>query len=331
MYGENVKSNTPLVRLDVLELMELIKDENSDLATRTNYLRSILEVSEKKYNELKVNLPFYTSAVFHPGFRTKENFAAINILIIDLDDLDGSVQEVSDALIRDQSIWFFHLSPSGKGLKVGFKIEENIYDSYLFKELFIRHSYYWSEKHGLRMHVDFKCFDVTRASFLCHDSNFYLNNDSVPINIDSTLELEYPDLSENKMQDVEKLSTQSSEEKSNHSYSLTEAINIIKQKLGKKIIVPKEEREIFVPEEVKILLEKSKAILTENEIEIVEINPIQYGNQITLLFRNVWAELNVFFGRRGFSIVISNKKGSNRELAELSRDILNISINQSIG
>jgi hypothetical protein len=58
-------------------------------------------------------------------------------------------------------------------------------------------------------------------------------------------------------------------------------------------------------------------------ITILEVIPIQYGKKIKFGVKHFWAEINVFHGKRGFSVVKTPKNGSNEELTQIAFDLVN--------
>ncbi len=67
-------------------------------------------------------------------------------------------------------------------------------------------------------------------------------------------------------------------------------------------------------------------LITKTGIMITGERSIQYGKQLALVGNQRSAELNIFFGRRGFSVTESTRRGTSRELShmigELVRDYL---------
>ena len=85
-------------------------------------------------------------------------------------------------------------------------------------------------------------------------------------------------------------------------------------------------QEIYVPSEIKAIFEGLKTSVEETGIELYETRDIQYGMKLCFRVNLVLAELNLFFGKRGFSVVESPKRGTSKELngmiAELVRDYI---------
>ncbi|HKK87425.1 MAG TPA: hypothetical protein VJ917_01160, partial [Saprospiraceae bacterium] len=58
------------------------------------------------------------------------------------------------------------------------------------------------------------------------------------------------------------------------------------------------------------------------DIQLIETHPIQYGRKIKVGIPNAWAEVNVFYGKKGYSIVATTKRNSDHELAQMTREVL---------
>ena len=52
------------------------------------------------------------------------------------------------------------------------------------------------------------------------------------------------------------------------------------------------------------------------------VNNINYGKKMVFVINNIWAEINIFYGKKGFSVVKTPKHGSNSELADIVQKIL---------
>lgn len=53
-------------------------------------------------------------------------------------------------------------------------------------------------------------------------------------------------------------------------------------------------------------------------LELYETEPIQYGRKIRIKTGRMFAEINIFYGKRGFTVVKTNKSGTNEALADLA-------------
>lgn len=58
------------------------------------------------------------------------------------------------------------------------------------------------------------------------------------------------------------------------------------------------------------------------EIKTETIKNINYGKQFKFMVGNIWTEINLFYGKKGFTIVKTSKNNSNSELANTCLNIL---------
>lgn len=95
----------------------------------------------------------------------------------------------------------------------------------------------------------------------------------------------------------------------------------IKQRLNPNARQPRQ-KNYFVPQEVDHAMGSLQEKLAEYEMQIVETLPIHYGKKVKVKAGNYWAEINIFYGKRGFSVVKTTKTGSNSELADLAATVI---------
>ena len=95
----------------------------------------------------------------------------------------------------------------------------------------------------------------------------------------------------------------------------------IKQKLNPKI-KKRKEKNIYVPEKLNTIIDKIKERTEEFNIKIIEIININYGKQIRFELKHYWGELNIFYGKKGFSLVKSAKQKCNAELNDIMYKII---------
>ena len=137
----------------------------------TSDLRALKD--KKSRDAYKINKLDYVT--FSGEFRTRSAKGLIKhsgLFCIDLDDLDDS-EKIKSKVIDLLPPSLIFTSPSGKGLKVIYKI--NINDAEHIKYY---HAFEVFFKEQLNLVIDDKCKDVPRACFLCHDSEAYYNEDA---------------------------------------------------------------------------------------------------------------------------------------------------------
>ena len=86
--------------------------------------------------------------------------------------------------------------------------------------------------------------------------------------------------------------------------------------------IQKPRKEVVQPVEFDLIWTQLASYLEESEMKIEKVIPISYGRQIRIRAEVYWAEINIFFGKRGFSVVPTTKTGSNPMLAKIAHEIL---------
>ena len=147
----------------------------------------------KKADGLKSKLPAFTISATYTGKRKKENVKSYSgLLHLDYDKLDN-VQDVKSKIISNPYTYAAFVSPSGKGLKVLVKCDNDLSThTYAFNAL---RSYY---DNLLDVASDKSIKDVLRLCFVSYDSDMYLNKNSKVFNYQS-----YPNNETKSRKDLE--------------------------------------------------------------------------------------------------------------------------------
>jgi len=85
---------------------------------------------------------------------------------------------------------------------------------------------------------------------------------------------------------------------------------------------PRPAKQYYLPPEIDEKLPLIEQWLHDAAIEIIHTEPINYGKKLRIGAGTLWAELNVFYGKNGFTVVKTPKSGSHPELAELAWQLL---------
>jgi hypothetical protein len=188
-YPGPIKNVKPKCEINIVEVFRLIKEDQT-LKERTEYVRS---KTGQSFKDEKEKLCYVT---FGGSFTTRADknlIAASKYYVADLDHLKNPI-EVKGKLINDHEIRpvGILISPSSEGLKVVFKIDPALIDieakSNRMRKVFYTLNNYFSLNYADVITPDDKgnfidpaCKDVSRATFLCHDSEAYFNPDETSV------------------------------------------------------------------------------------------------------------------------------------------------------
>jgi len=140
------------------------------------------EEGKKAARPLKANLP---AILFSGRFKQREDSGIrqhSGILVADLDELDCPIPELRATLKEDPHVIFVFLSPTGSGLKVGFKVPA---DADRHAASFAAVDAHVKQEYG--EDIDPACRNLSRLCFTSHDPDLYVNWESVDLEVPDTI------------------------------------------------------------------------------------------------------------------------------------------------
>ena len=81
--------------------------------------------------------------------------------------------------------------------------------------------------------------------------------------------------------------------------------------------------EPYVPQQLDEIMNELKKYVEDTGIMLYEVKNIQYGKKLRFKMGQKLAEINLFYGKHGFSVVQSPKTGTSAELNELMSQLVN--------
>lgn len=318
-----------LNKISLFDLYQKISRPSNELESIINTLRTILSIDPQKYRKLKTQLPYFCTSIFNPAFRKSDNFASTQYLVLDFDHIaeaNINIAELKQRIGDDERVALLFVSPGGNGLKVLFKLSEKCFDKgkyTMFYKLFAKK---FSDKYNIMQIIDIRTADVARACFLSVDTDAIYNPVPLPIiisdyiNFNNLDEIKFAEniISEINVEDKKKKKEQN-EQKEN---ALPDDILLqIKKKLNPNIKV-KKKKQIFVPEKLNEVIQKIEEKSNEVGLKMAVVTNINYGKKIKFEAGQYWCEINIFYGKKGFSIVKTPKNGSSTELADTANLLL---------
>ncbi len=319
------RSDSQLTPVSFSKLFAKIKEPSTDFITAIERLRTLQTINQAAYREEKKNLPFFTCGSFSPPLRHSGNFGSVESLVLDIDHLSEkelTPDQVKNQLKQDIRVVMAFVSPGYDGVKVLLQLESPCYDAALYSVFYRRLALGFSREHGLEQVIDKRTCDVTRVCFMSYDPEIYFNpgaqsiriSDYADVNNELTLleqEREVSHHLEQKVPDKVKMSTGPDKE----------TLALIRQKLN-PAARPALKPPVYVPEELNSVASLIEKRIGEFDLNLSSVTNIQYGKKMKFEKDFWWAELNIFYGKRGFSVVPTPKRGSNVELAELAREVV---------
>ena len=308
-YGKDCKkSNVPLQQISLVDLYTMIKESDLDLRDFTRNLRSVLRYSKERYRAMKTGLPFFSCSFFEPPFRGIHNFQYASGLIIDIDSDAPLAQALISRLRADLRIVVGYISPSYMGIKLLFLFDQPIMDANQYTAVYKYFSHEFATTYHLDDKIDTKNCDVSRISFICHDEKAWYNPDAIHVDwqgiVTPTLDTFLPAVA-----------------RPAHKDDLPPSIyKQILQKLDTRPKIAKADTPLH--KDIEEVLPEIKKELQGYDIFIKEVESIQYGAKLKIYRDKDHGELNIYTGKQGYKALSSPRKGTNPELNEVARHII---------
>lgn len=325
MYGKHITAAAdPLHRVELERVMRGIRQPKPTLRDRIEQLRTVASVDVARYRELKKGLPYVVCGIFHPAIRRREHFATIEGFLLDLDHLSEHAFDparLSEKMSRLPQPMAGFLSPGGDGLKLLFRLSEPCRDESRYRSFYKLFATRFAREHSLEQVVDYQTCDVTRACFLSYDPNAFYRPDAEAVVMDHYLAEELSLPVREELREAERVIRQS-ETTAAPTGPDADTLEQIRRKLnpGRR---PKKRPDVIQPERIREALAYFEEHLQTYALSLEQSEPINYGRKLRLAAAGgIWCELNLFYGKRGFTVVKTTKSGSNAELATLAASVL---------
>jgi len=325
--GNNItQANDPLQKINIYQLHSLLTS-NEDLKQKSIPLKQLYLIDKSSYNQAKRKLPYVVPSIFSPPFRLKTNFGFSQLLILDIDHIsqtNKTTSEIKQLIIKDPRVLLLFTSPSGDGLKVFFLLKERCSSDIIYSNFYKQFAQQFAAQYNLITSIDKSTSDVTRACFLSFDPHTYFNPQNVePININIE-----PSIFTNNSSD-------------NNNSTIPDQSDLPtpknKQELPKEIY--DEIRKTLNPQAFEKELKKQNNVIVTNELKTIEplihqklqeirhiqnfsIKRISYGLQININVHNTIGEINLYHGKKGFSIVLSTRTNTHSDTSLLLKHIV---------
>lgn len=337
LSGKNIQTaGEELQKIHTEHLYHSIRNPKPELEASIRHLRIVRTLDPKQYALLKRQLPYVVCGIFSPALRRTEHFAYIQHFILDADHLSAKelqAEEVRRKIEADNRVVLSFLSPSQDGLKIMFRLAERCYDPGLFSLFYKAFLRSFSAQYNLEQVIDARTCDVTRACFLSADPEAYYNPDAIPIDLNAYIDTTNPAaLFETKHQ-LDKETTHESESTEallHEKEPEDEIMEQIKQMLGvKRAKLAKTKPAFETPPAIDHILAGLVDYVTNQGITYLSGDNIQYGKKLHFQLGKKQAEINLFHGKRGFSVVKTPKYGTSPELNDMVATLIQLYIHEN--
>jgi hypothetical protein len=303
-FGNNIKDATEIpLLIDMDTLVEKIKTD-AEVERKTETVRKIYKISKEHYRNIKTTLPYFSCSSFGGKTRKFDHFEMAFGWVIDLDGQNLEDLALFKKCLSDPRVALAYESPSSFGIKLVFLFQEPMTDETYYTQAYKSFANQFALLYHLFSYIDQKNCDVSRVSFICHDSSCIYNKDYIAINPD-----DYKNELTKVLTKVEK-----------DENLPTEVYSKIMYRLGTR---PKpSQKQWYVSEELNNIVQPVREVLLKEQIEVKEVESIAYGIKVLLQHQNNKGEIIIYYGKRGYKVVTSPKQGTLPQLNDLARQII---------
>jgi hypothetical protein len=320
-FGNQLTAQEPLVKRGLSAVFHHIQTGSDGLAEQTQRLRRIQALDPKSYQGLKTHLPYFIGASFREGIRRTDHLEAVFACVLDLDHLHQPerLQELKRYLAGLPEVALAYTSPGGQGIKLLFGLDHPFEDPALYRQFYKAFASAFASRHGLNAWIDLKTCDAARITFLAHDPEALCRPDATPLSTAPYLDAGFP-LSHLSAQSAP-AETQVKEPEGAVYRKIADTLRPIERKKPSKPEQP-------IPGMVAYLQPAWAKAVEDHQMVVIEQRGIQYGLKIRVKHeRGGEAEVNVFYGKHGFSVVQSPKNGTHPDLNQVLEQLIWMVIN----
>ena len=182
-YSYFIDFKTPKDSFDMSQIIGFIK--NGAHAEQINLLREFIKAGDtNNADNAKKQLPGFTPSGLFSTSRSEANLSQYSrVLHVDFDKLTTiELLTLTNSFKQNKKVYAFFISPSGKGVKVFFKINSGSNEHRKKIELLFE---YVESEWGLI--PDKQCKDLSRLCFMSYDPNAYINVNAEILALDDSL------------------------------------------------------------------------------------------------------------------------------------------------
>lgn len=314
-YSKDIsKSNTvPLSALSLDSLLQKFSDKS--IKDTVSQLRKLKNIDKSSFGYLKRKLPYFIGAEFKDNFRCSENFCKVDFLILDIDAFgdQDKIVALKQTISKDARVMLAFISPSGNGLKILFQLSSPMYSLKEYSNFYQIFSRSFAKQYALEKFVDFSTNDATRICFLSYDENVFYNNKATKLEAAFYADTMFPFIED--LEDLNNVGSTEATKQSKPAISKQTYAEILKTLKPKTL---KKQKTYTVPQPLKELKEILPTNFSKHNINVISLDEINYGLKLKVGDVSLCTIINIYYGKKGFTVVKNQAQKPAEQLAEAS-------------
>lgn len=323
LLGPSVKTSLvdTLEPLSLPQLVARLRQPDSPLAQQVQRLRRVRSLNDAHYQRLKTDLPYVVGVELADRRLRTENFRAVHYLVLDIHGLSShhlSLPDLRKRLATDGRILLLFASPSGEGLKAVFRLQTPLRCTKQYSDFFVRFAHSFAQTHHLAGAVDMHAHDAMRVCFLSSDPQAHYFSDAqalawAPDAFGTTAQrpaVPNPDAAHAPPAKGAKATVKPT----------PEVYAALRRKLNPKARPARPH--VMLP---RVLEEIAPAVVGRAQdlgVGVREVYNISHAKKFVFELGTAFAEILLYYGQNGFTVVKTPKRGHDAQLTALMADLV---------
>jgi hypothetical protein len=327
MYGQHSASpDDQLVKMPLDRLHRAIAYPSAQLREQVKHLRLIQAMDPGSFHRLRSELPYFVCGRFHPPTRRRDHFSAARCLVIRLHRFQEAGVDrpaLVEMLRADSRLVLAYTAADGDGLHLLFRLRDPCFDTGLYSLFYQAFVQQLADRYELEKVIDLQTPGVTQPFFLSADPAAFFHPQAKDVVLEQVFDPHDPDVQRRVIKRQKGLREQQEPQPQQPDKEplSDKVLHDIKKKLNPNF-KPRKRKGSGQPPELQRFMPRLKEKLKELELELLLAEPIPFGRKLRVGTGDQWAELNLFFGKEGFSVVKTTQTGSHAQLADTVYQIL---------
>lgn len=220
---------------------------------------------------------------------------------------------LKQTISKDARVMLAFISPSGNGLKILFQLSSPMYSLKEYSNFYQIFSRSFAKQYALEKFVDFSTNDATRICFLSYDENVFYNNKATKLEAAFYADTMFPFIED--LEDLNNVGSTEATKQSKPAISKQTYAEILKTLKPKTL---KKQKTYTVPQPLKELKEILPTNFSKHNINVISLDEINYGLKLKVGDVSLCTIINIYYGKKGFTVVKNQAQKPAEQLAEAS-------------
>ncbi len=313
---------SPLKKLNLAQVSALIRNPSSTLCQESETLTELYQLDPRQYYREIKRLPALICPLFYPPLPNESNFLSASVVAVQFTNLhekEIQPETLKEKLHREQSVILAWQLPSATEVIALLLLAQPIRDQHLYSVLCRALPIHLARKLHLMDHVFLPSSSiVTFRWILAHDPHPLVNPNPTPLDPFSIVDPTTLSVEKSIQQQIKQIEEKHRKQEKQLRGPDEATLRKIRALLRDTPTYRRQPfKQVYVPPALKQLMPRLMGFLKEAGLQIVYVRDIHYGQQIQVSSGTRLGEVNLYLGKKGFTVVPTTRSRVDRELSHL--------------